>query len=94
MSAASDAPLKIIAVLGTVREGRLGSRVGKFVIRGLEEKGHHVELLDPMAVKFPLLEKRTCGALLLPQFCAGETKTSVVFCFFDVITHLKRLQSI
>lgn len=44
-------------VLGTVRSGRLGLRVGKWVVRELEKRGHEAVVADPAELKLPLLDK-------------------------------------
>lgn len=46
--AAKEVPrsaLKFVVFLGTVREGNLGSRAGKFMVRKLNEKGFQVNFL-------------------------------------------------
>ncbi|GAU87623.1 hypothetical protein RvY_00442 [Ramazzottius varieornatus] len=40
-------PLNIILVLGSVREGRMCTRVAKYVQTALQSRNHHVTLLDP-----------------------------------------------
>ena len=42
---AKQAALKFVVFLGTVRENNFGSRVAKYIVRKLEEKGHSVTLL-------------------------------------------------
>ena len=37
--------LKFVVFLGTVREGNLGSRAGKFIVKKLNEKGFQVNFL-------------------------------------------------
>ena len=37
--------LKFVVFLGTVREGNLGSRAGKFIVKKLNEKGFQVSFL-------------------------------------------------
>ncbi|XP_077989659.1 quinone reductase-like [Glandiceps talaboti] len=54
---ASNAPLKIVLFLGTVRENRLGLRLAKFMLKQIEKSGHEVTFFDPLEMKFPLLEK-------------------------------------
>ena len=48
--------LRVCLFLGSTREGRLGLRVAKFVQNQLEVNNFHVDLLDPVVLKFPLLE--------------------------------------
>lgn len=49
--------LKVILFLGTVREGRLGIRVAKFMQMEMEKAGWDVTLFDPEEMQFPLLVK-------------------------------------
>ncbi|KAH9490561.1 hypothetical protein Btru_034106 [Bulinus truncatus] len=49
--------LKAILFLGSTREGRFGLRVAKFMQKQLESKNFHVDLFDPVALNFPLLER-------------------------------------
>ncbi|XP_013420977.1 uncharacterized protein LOC106181203 isoform X1 [Lingula anatina] len=49
--------LKVIMFLGTVRENRIGERVGIFMKKILEETDHEVEVMDPKEIDFPLLKK-------------------------------------
>lgn len=41
----SASALKLVVFLGTVREGNMGSRVAKFVLKKLNDKGFQVTLL-------------------------------------------------
>jgi len=50
-------PLKTLLVLGTVREGRMGDRVGKWMQAELKEAGHEVILIDPLEIDLPLLKQ-------------------------------------
>jgi len=54
---ASGEGLKIVMFLGTVREGRHGIKVAKFMKQQLEKTGHEVTLFDPLELDFPLLKK-------------------------------------
>ncbi|BFZ11473.1 hypothetical protein BsWGS_14511 [Bradybaena similaris] len=49
--------LRIILFLGSTRDGRLGLRVSKFVKKQLELQNCHVDVFDPLELKFPLLQK-------------------------------------
>ncbi len=50
--------MMVVAVLlGSVRSERLGDRVAKWAISQLEARGHEVVLVDPFALKLPLLDK-------------------------------------
>lgn len=50
-------PLKILVVLGSVRQDRLGHRVAKFITKQLKDRGHDAMLIDPAEYDLPLLEK-------------------------------------
>lgn len=50
----SDA-LRFLVVYGSVRRGRQGIRAARYVVRGLEARGHAVTLVDPEEVDLPLL---------------------------------------
>ena len=50
--------LKIVVFYGSVREDRQGIKAARFVVNKLEERGHEVNLADPMDYKLPLLNKR------------------------------------
>lgn len=49
--------LRCVVVYGSVRTKRQGIRAARFVVRQLEARGHHVDLIDPKEVQLPLLEK-------------------------------------
>jgi NAD(P)H-dependent FMN reductase len=49
--------LNIPVLLGSVRCDRLAWRVGVFIQRTLEARGHTVTLVDPMALNLPLLDR-------------------------------------
>lgn len=50
-------PLNIVILLGSVRSDRRGIRVARFVERLLAARGHDVTLVDPLALKLPLLDR-------------------------------------
>jgi len=50
-------PLKIVVFFGSVREGRLGFRVAKYIENLLISKKFQVTLFDPEKMQFPLLKK-------------------------------------
>ncbi|CAH1248347.1 Hypp8111 [Branchiostoma lanceolatum] len=52
-----SSPLKIVLFLGSVREGRLGLRVAKFMVNQLKKKGHEVSFFDPVEMPFTLLHR-------------------------------------
>lgn len=49
--------LKTVVFLGSVREGRFGLRVAKFIKKQLEEDKHEVTLLDPLELQVPVTAK-------------------------------------
>ena len=48
---------KIAVIAGSVRSERHGIKVARWVISKLEEKGHHVSLVDPLELDLPILDK-------------------------------------
>src|SRR5947209_14599428 len=50
-------PLNVPVILGTVRSERVGPRVARYVVRALEQRGHHPTLIDPVEYLLPLLDK-------------------------------------
>lgn len=48
---------RVMVILGSTREGRLGERVGKFILAGLKERNLDVDFIDPMETQLPMLEK-------------------------------------
>lgn len=52
-----SSPLKVIIFFGSVREGRMGFRVAKYVEKCFKEKNFAVDFFDPEVMKFPLLKK-------------------------------------
>jgi NAD(P)H-dependent FMN reductase len=49
--------LSIAVLLGSVRRDRAGTRAAKLVVRELEQRGHRVELVDPLELQLPLLDR-------------------------------------
>ncbi len=49
--------LKIAVLLGSVRRDRVGTRASKLVVRELERRGHIVDLIDPLELQLPLLDR-------------------------------------
>jgi NAD(P)H-dependent FMN reductase len=49
--------LSIAVLLGSVRRDRMGTRASHLIVRGLEERGHVVELIDPLELQLPLLDR-------------------------------------
>ena len=49
--------LSIAVLLGSVRRDRMGSRAAQLVVRELERRGHTVDLVDPMEMQLPLLDR-------------------------------------
>ncbi|MDE2247909.1 MAG: NAD(P)H-dependent oxidoreductase [Xanthomonadaceae bacterium] len=52
-----NAPLSIAVLLGSVRCERMGLRAAKLVLRALEARGHTAQLVDPLALQLPLLDR-------------------------------------
>jgi NAD(P)H-dependent FMN reductase len=48
--------MNIAVVYGSTRTERRGIKVANFVVEKLKEKGHNVDLIDPMVDKFPSLD--------------------------------------
>ncbi|CBY30361.1 unnamed protein product [Oikopleura dioica] len=48
--------MKVGVILGSVRPGRLSSRVGEHVAKALEARGHTPKIFDPAENQLPLLE--------------------------------------
>ncbi|KAF2352980.1 NADPH-dependent FMN reductase-like [Trinorchestia longiramus] len=46
----TSSPLKVLVVLGSMREGRMGDRVASFICRKFKDVGHEPVLLDPVTV--------------------------------------------
>nr|XP_011418842.1 uncharacterized protein LOC105322022 [Crassostrea gigas] len=51
----SGRKLKVLLILGSIRDGRQGLRVAKFMRRKLEERNFDVKFFDPVEMKFPLI---------------------------------------
>jgi len=49
--------LSIAVLLGSVRRDRVGTRASKLIIRELERRGHLVQLVDPLELQLPLLDR-------------------------------------
>ena len=49
--------LAIAVLLGSVRRDRVGSRASQLVVRELERRGHQVQLIDPLELQLPLLDR-------------------------------------
>lgn len=49
--------LNVAVLLGSVRRDRMGSRAAKLVVRELEQRGHQVQLIDPLELQLPLLDR-------------------------------------
>lgn len=49
--------LSIAVLLGSVRRDRMGSRAALLVVRELERRGYTVDLVDPLELQLPLLDR-------------------------------------
>ena len=47
----------VAVLLGSVRTGRLGERVARWVVKQLQARGHEAVLVDAAELKLPLLDK-------------------------------------
>lgn len=59
-------PLKFVVIYGSVRTERQGIRLAHFLVTELGKAGHEVELLDPLELKLPLLDR------MYKEFEAGQ----------------------
>ena len=48
---------KIAVIIGSVRSERQGIKVANWVVKKLEERNHEVNLVDPLQLQLPLLDK-------------------------------------
>ena len=53
----TDQKLSSAVIYGSVRSGRRGIGVARFVARKLEERGHEVTLIDPLEHELPMLDR-------------------------------------
>ncbi|KAG9415085.1 hypothetical protein AC1031_008513 [Aphanomyces cochlioides] len=51
-------PINVSVVIGSVRQGRMGLRVGRFLQQSLEAKGLADQLIDPVELDLPLFRNR------------------------------------
>ena len=56
-SGADAGGLRFVVVYGSVRPKRQGIRAARFLVRQLEARGHHVDLVDPLEFDLPLLTR-------------------------------------
>ena len=49
--------LNVVVLVGTVRSDRQGIKAAKFVERALAARGHGVTVVDPVALKLPILDR-------------------------------------
>ena len=49
--------LTVPVILGSVRSDRIGIRAARFLVARLEARGHAAPLVDPAALKLPLLDR-------------------------------------
>jgi len=49
--------LNIAIILGSVRSDRNGEKVGKWVAKKLEGRGHDIMIVDPMELDLPILDR-------------------------------------
>ncbi|HVU31053.1 MAG TPA: NAD(P)H-dependent oxidoreductase [Sphingomicrobium sp.] len=53
----TNARRSIAVILGSVRRERMGMRAARLVVRELKDRGHDVELVDPLELRLPLLDR-------------------------------------
>jgi NAD(P)H-dependent FMN reductase len=58
--------LDLLVFYGSYRRDRLGIRLADFLVRGLGERGHKVELIDAKAVGLPMLDR------MYKEYAPGE----------------------
>ena len=49
--------LNIAIILGSVRNDRNGARVGRWITKKIEERGHSTILIDPLQMNLPILDR-------------------------------------
>src|SRR5262249_21682621 len=49
--------LKIVVLVGSVRSDRQGIKAARFVERSLQGRGHDLTVVDPVALRLPLLDR-------------------------------------
>jgi len=47
---------RFVVIYGSTRSDRQGIRAARFLVRKLEERGHEVDLLDPLGIDMPFLD--------------------------------------
>lgn len=90
-------PLKTLLVLGSVREGRMGDRVGKWMQAEMKEAGHELILIDPLETDLPLLKQpihfieKYDGPEMVPaKLTALKEKIESADCFIFVTSEYNR----
>ena len=53
-------PLNFTILYGSYLSTRTGIRIVKYIESTLDKQGHHVNVIDAMTMKIPLIEKRYC----------------------------------
>lgn len=49
--------LRVVVFYGSVRTARQGIRAARFIVSQCRERGYHVDLIDPLEYRLPLLDK-------------------------------------
>lgn len=58
--------MKIVVLVGSVRSDRQGIKGARFVERNLAARGHAIDLIDPVALNLPLLDR------MYKEYAKGE----------------------
>ena len=53
----TNPPMSFAVLLGSVRQERMGMRAARLVMQALEARGHEAQLVDPMELQLPLLDR-------------------------------------
>lgn len=64
-------PLNTVILYGSARRDRQGIKAARFMVRKLEDRGHHVELIDSDEYELPMLD------LMYKEYDEGEAPTAM-----------------
>ncbi|WP_088562751.1 NADPH-dependent FMN reductase [Arboricoccus pini] len=63
--------LDLVVIYGSVRSDRQGIRFARYMVRRLEAAGHRVQLLDPLELTLPLLDR------MYKEYAAGTAPAAL-----------------